>query len=218
MSLQNDFLLETQNDLLMWLRESSIAACCFDFGGTLFDFEPIHVKAFSMALAHLGAPCQDEGIAEIVRGALNRGDDSMLMASAIVRHLNLRLKPMDVAVEKRKIVERLIYGARLEASFSSLLVEVRKVARIAVVTRGMVTSAREILGRSVPELAGEVGFYGRSSFTERLNKRLVLVGVFMDFGWPLAYCAYIADAIDDGSLATELGVPFYRFCPFNANS
>ena len=218
MSLQNESLLDAQNDLLMWLREFSITACCFDFGGTLFDFEPIHVKSFVIALANLGAPCKDDGIAEIVRGALNRGDDSMLMASAIVRHLDLRLEPMDVAVEKREVVERLIRDARLESSFSSLLVEVRKIARMAVVTRGMVTSAREILGRSVPGLAGEVSFYGRSSFTERLNKRTVLAEVLRDFRCPLAYCAYVADAIDDGSLASELGVPFYRFCPFNADS
>ena len=105
-----------------------IRLVCFDFGGTLFDFLPVHQNAFADVMGPLLAGGADIA-ANIVAEGIRRGDDSFAIAERLVRELHLNDSPVALTWRKREVVESLLVDARLTAERASLLTSLGDVCR-----------------------------------------------------------------------------------------
>jgi beta-phosphoglucomutase-like phosphatase (HAD superfamily) len=201
--------------VIEWVRAGSYDACCLDFGGTLFDFAPVHVAAFKYAVGALGHDWSPSAAPPIIHEALDRGVDSVAMAASLVEALGIDADPFELARVKRGIVERLIAGSLLDPAMCALLTSLHACVRLAVVTRGLASSTRDILERSLPSgLAANVRVYGRSDLRARPDKRGLLGAAIADLGAAADRVVYIADAQGDAAIAADLGLGFLCFRPF----
>src|SRR5437660_525034 len=113
------------SSILPLIESKGYKLISFDFGGTLYDFTPLHVRAFLTALDIDEESDIAPLVAGTVRTALARGLDSFEMMRMIAEAVDLRNVDLDrFVVKKRLIVEESLKTARLDDSVCSFLLEV----------------------------------------------------------------------------------------------
>jgi len=189
---------------------------CFDFGGTLFDFTPLHIRAFLEALKVDGGSPAASTVEHTVRAALVRGLDSFEMARRIATTLSCReeLDIDDIVIRKRSLIEDYLKNAKLEDSVCQFLVQTLGVSSVAVISLGHVGSMKTVLKGSLGDLADKIAVYGRHSAGERVEKSQLLRRAIKEAGVPQTRMAYVGDAEVDESIALELGIDYIRVRSF----
>ncbi|MGI5150727.1 hypothetical protein ACQEVC_30970 [Plantactinospora sp. CA-294935] len=204
--------LRSSAELVAWIRAEGLELCGFDFGGTLLDFEPIHVRSFLLTLDIVDRVAERR-VRHIVRASLHEGKDSVEMAWRIIRALSLDADPVQVAVEKRAFVEVLTARLILDADIVRAIVAVSEIAEIAVITRGTVQSTSGILRRSLPaHIFNEMQVVGREFLSGRLDKCRLLADAITSR--PVCRAGYVGDSDEDKRIAEDAGIPFFMFRPF----
>lgn len=203
------------NTILDWVKTKNLGGCCFDFGGTLYDFEPVHVLAFEQALGLSQGSVEAEVVREVVHDSLASGLDSVRMASMLRMRFCLNVDPLELAVRKRSIVEHLTATAVLDRNVRDMLVRVIRISRVAVITRGLISSTTSILSRSLPaDVARCIPVLGRSDLVGRPDKSALLVAALEIIGVPIEECGYVGDADNDEAIAERVGMFFLPLRPF----
>lgn len=203
------------NQALEWIGSNRLKACCFDFGGTLHDFTPIHIRAFCSAL---GIDDSQDGsaVGRIVRLSLADGLDSVHMAQELIREYGAGSDPTSLAVRKRWFVEKLIAADSLCDEIVSFLIRVSEVAQFSVITRGLQSSTSSILARSLPACLRErILVLGRSDLIERPNKEELLRKAIDDMHSPMNSSCYLGDSCNDGIVAARANIRFFHLVPFD---
>jgi phosphoglycolate phosphatase-like HAD superfamily hydrolase len=204
------------NRVVDWIVANDLRACCFDFGGTLYDFLPIHIAGFRRALNMNEGDEREEVISRVVIDALANGLDSIHMAEQLIGQLDIVANPVYLAVQKREYVESLTNEEALTPDVGRLLFAVIQIVRVAVITRGLVSSTAAILFRSLPEaVARTIVVRGRRDLMERPNKTKLLLEAIAEMEASTDQTGYVADADDDAAIANRAGVPFLRVSLFN---
>jgi phosphoglycolate phosphatase-like HAD superfamily hydrolase len=194
-----------------WLEARRFRYCCFDFGGTLYDFQPVHVAAFQQACGVSAHSRRGRQIEDIVVRELEIGSDSVCMAEQIQRAFQIEGDSLALAAEKRRIVECLLDGALLSDATVKLVDFVAQNCRVAVVTRGMIESTRRILDRSLPAAVTQaIPVRGRLDFRSRPSKVELLSDALGALGARSTEACYVGDSTDDAQIASRLGVAFYH--------
>ena len=152
---------------------------------------------------------------EVVHYSLSNGLDSIHMASMLCSRLCLDRDPLELAVRKRSIVEHLTATAVLERSMCDMLVNVAETSKVAVITRGLMSSTASILNRSLPKaIATSIPVLGRGDLVGRPDKSGLLVAAVEMMGVPLEKSGYVGDADNDEAIAGQVGTIFLRLHPF----
>lgn len=203
---------------LEWVRSNKLKACCFDFGGTLHDFAPIHIRAFCSALG-IDNSQYESVVRKVVVPSLADGLDSVHMAEKLIQECDLNADPVSLAVRKRSFVEKLIANDCLCDDIVSFLIRMSEMARISVITRGLQSSTSAILGRSLPEhLWKRIPVLGRTDLVDRPNKEELLRNVISKMHSPVNSSCYIGDSFNDSIVASQANVIFFQLAPFDAMS
>jgi len=201
------------------IQRQEFRLVCFDFGGTLHDFVPLHVRGFTSALGIERGSEAAQKVERAVREALVRGVDSFEMLRLIATALSL---PQDtdlkaVVVTKRSLVEVYLREAELSRDVCTFLTQVMSLCSIAVISLGLVTSMETVLMRSLGDLSRKIAVYGRRSLTERVNKLQLLRQAIQDIGAPRSSVVYVGDAEVDECIGNDLGVAVIRLRPFRSS-
>jgi phosphoglycolate phosphatase-like HAD superfamily hydrolase len=187
----------------------------FDFGGTIFDFLPVHIESFwraSCMLTSLGVG--DNAAAVLVENTVERsiaaGIDSFDIASALLASLGHDATMTGSLVEaKREIVEEMMSCAALTSETAATISRVAERSRVAVVTRGLVAStAAAVKGSLDPILAASIEVFGRRGLSQRVDKE-ELVRTALN-GLSPSRALYVGDADVDERIARTLGTRFWR--------
>ena len=201
--------------VLQWLERFSIKHCCFDFGGTLFDFEPVHLAAFRHALNLDPESRQARELEQVLRASLQAGVDSVDISQRLAVAFGLSDDPLQIVLSKRQRVEELVANSELTPTSRDLLVEVADSIDVSIVTRGLKDSTLAIVNRSLPvRLVSRIAVFGRADCAERWHKSDLLETALSQGRFPFNSCGYVADADGDAIVASSLKVLFYRFQPF----
>lgn len=202
-------------DTLSDLRASHIEFTVLDFGGSVFDFAPVHVRSFETALAELGHPSARLSIKQSVLADMADGADSFVMAAHLIERCELSANPVELAVAKRRVVEAEMQEATLEPPIREFCLRLLEISGVAIISLGLDVSMRSVLVRSIgSELADSVSIYGRRSLEEKVGKAGLLGAALARSGVPLKVSAYCGDALIDQQIARECGVTFIRLAPF----
>ena len=191
---------------------------CLDFGGTLLDFVPLHVDGFLEALGLSTADPKAAIVERTVMEAVAHGFDSFGMADALAAALDgdLSFERDGLVTDKRTVVERKLRSARLGTEALWFLGEVAAVTRLAVISLGLASSMREVLGRAPRGAIAELPVYGRASLDDRVDKGKLLRQALDDAWIPGRAAVYVGDADVDERVSVEAGVGFLRLCPFSS--
>lgn len=205
--------LRRQVDVVSWVREIGPSVCVFDFGGTLLDFEPIHVSAFKRACAERGI--ESTSVVSVVRTGLQAGLDSFEMARELAPDAAGDEFLEALALRKRDFVEDALVGVELELPTRTMLEELCELTTVAVITRGREESTRAILEGSLPSgVSRKVLIAGRKSSGARLSKQARLQELLLRAGASPERAAYIGDSDEDERIARRLAIPFVLFQPY----
>jgi phosphoglycolate phosphatase-like HAD superfamily hydrolase len=190
---------------------------CFDFGGTLLDFTPLHVRGFFDALGISEDSDCAQVVGRTVHAALVRGLDSFEMTRMIADALSW---PADfdlnaVVLKKRSLVETYLRNTKLDEFVNIFLIQLLKLSSVAVISLGHIDSMKTVLNRSLGTKAGLIAVYGRHSASERVEKHQLLRRAIEDAGVPLRQVVYVGDADVDESIALYVGIDSIRVRPFH---
>ncbi|WP_420130370.1 HAD family hydrolase [Longimicrobium sp.] len=189
---------------------------CFDFGGTLFDFTPLHVSAFLNAMeVPFDTPLASQ-VESAVRSALFRGVDSFEMMREVAAQTQKMDEQLcrDIVLKKRTLIEYYLDSAILDPNARSFLLRVMNYAHVAVLSRGLVQSMEDILARTFSVDPPSIRVYGRHSLDERVDKCALLETALRDSGIPKAASLYVGDAQVDRLLAEAVQLNFIHIQPF----
>jgi phosphoglycolate phosphatase-like HAD superfamily hydrolase len=200
------------------LRRAPPRLSCFDFGGTLFDFTPLHVTSFLSALGlDEGAEPIASDVAGVIQAAVAAGLDSFEMLRAVEQQIGLprNARPEAIVVQKRAIVEERLRKESLHPLVCEFLMDARCYTMIAVLSLGLVSSMEAILKRSLNEKAKGIRIYGRRTLRDRVDKTEILRRVIEDHGVSAQEALYLADAEVDEASAAQVGIAFVRMRTFD---
>jgi phosphoglycolate phosphatase-like HAD superfamily hydrolase len=185
----------------------------FDFGGTIYDFTPVHVECFREALGRCGSRVHLDAVKPVVARSIRAGEDSFAIADRLIQKFALVLDSRELAVQKRVLVEERIALTRLEEGPKQFMLElVRDQVGVAIVTRGMKQSAKRIVENTWPEIervAEKIPVFGRLEMSEVTNKRLLLRLALRHFCLPAAQSLFVGDSKEDAEIALAERLPHF---------
>lgn len=206
------------SEALDLIRLKKYSAVCIDFGGTLIDFAPLHIRGFLKVLKLSEDGDAARTVASQVRADVVRGVDSYAMMASIARQVGLP-QDLDVGVlviKKRALVEEFMKDLALPQAACNFVNSLITRARVSVVSLGLVSSMEAVIQRSIGEPANLIRIYGRRSLDARLDKKGLVATALLDSGVSCKDFVYVGDAIVDQEIAGSIGVEGIRLQPFEA--
>ncbi len=176
----------------------------FDFGGTIYDFTPVHIECFIKALECCGSLVRVDVVNRLITQSIRAGEDSFAIASRLIQKFSLTLNSRDLAVQKRVFVEETIASTMLDEGPKQFIQKlVRDQIDVAIITRGMKQSTMRIVENTWPEadLVAEIPIFGRAEMSEVVDKRVFLRSALSHFGLPASQSLFVGDSMEDAEIA-----------------
>jgi phosphoglycolate phosphatase-like HAD superfamily hydrolase len=209
-------MLSDYKDVFERIAVKRYRLVCLDFGGTLVDFTPLHVRGFLEALGLERSEGKSQIVADTVRLQALRGVDSYMMMKAIARSLNLidEVYLESLVIKKRRLVEGFLQEVRLPDEACWFIDSITKFSKMAVISLGLCRSMESVLSRSLGIAAERIHVYGRRSFDERVDKQELVCRAIRESGISKDLAVYVGDAAVDEEVAQKIGMDAIQLRPF----
>ncbi|WP_162803032.1 HAD family hydrolase [Ornithinimicrobium avium] len=186
----------------------------FDLGGTLFERDPLHVRA-SIEAMRLCTEDEKSIATQVIEEELRLGGSSRSFLMAVMERLEINTSLLDEVVARKRVRLRELQGTEtLIGPARDLLTWLAAETDVFIVSQGAIDESQQLLQRTyecATQPRPEIQVLGRATDRDEVDKYSMLAAAC---GRQPSACLFIGDSEHDQLAAERLGVPFIHFSPF----
>ncbi len=198
--------------LVSVVERRGIDLAIFDFGGTIYNFTPVHIDCFLSALEGYISSSGRNTVAQITSHSIRVGEDSFSIARRLIQEFSLTLDARELAINKRLLVESYIVSTALEEAPKRAIGQLLTGGkRVAIITRGMKQSVLRIIENSWPEvgMADRMEVFGRSTIGEVVYKTELLKSAIATYSGGKDHSIFIGDSEEDKRISRICRIGYF---------